>query len=165
METKTIKTTLSRDFMGFNKGTTILYDKNLMESNGGDVIICIVVDTENTYCHVLNNSNGIPVNNSEKEYINEIILVQRLILTLNLKISPVYLLSSLEMGMDTGENEDDPDEETIIVKLKQINEASLISAWDEFCSKYGVNYYALNEGRADKDDIAEITINDAKKWV
>jgi hypothetical protein len=37
-------------------------------------------------------------------------------------------------------------------------------AWDEFCEKYGINYYCMNEGLADSDDTTSIELTDAIKW-
>lgn len=35
--------------------------------------------------------------------------------------------------------------------------------WDEFCEKYGINEWCINEG-ADRDSTKEIFVNDAKKY-
>jgi len=36
--------------------------------------------------------------------------------------------------------------------------------WDEFCSKYGINYYCMNEGLVNRDDTIAILLSDALAW-
>jgi hypothetical protein len=50
------------------------------------------------------------------------------------------------------------------VKLGEVLDAPLIGAWDELCSKYGINEWCLNEGRADSEDTIEVSYSDAKRW-
>ena len=51
----------------------------------------------------------------------------------------------------------------IKITLEQISKANYVTAWDKFCTKYGYNYYCLNEG-ADADSEVEITLEDAENW-
>lgn len=37
-------------------------------------------------------------------------------------------------------------------------------AWPEFCDKYGVNIWCMNEGLADRETTYMITLDDAIKW-
>jgi len=37
-------------------------------------------------------------------------------------------------------------------------------AWDEYCETYGVNVWCLNEGLADGDELANITLEEARAW-
>lgn len=50
------------------------------------------------------------------------------------------------------------------VKLGDVLDAPLMSAWERMCKKYGINEWCLNEGRADKDDTIEITLEDAELY-
>ena len=52
----------------------------------------------------------------------------------------------------------------VTVKLGDVLDAPLMSAWDRMCEKYGINEWCLNEGRADKDDTIEITLEDAELY-
>ena len=51
----------------------------------------------------------------------------------------------------------------VSVKLGDISRANYINAWDNFCDKYGYNYYCINEG-ADSDSKVEISLADAESW-
>jgi len=55
------------------------------------------------------------------------------------------------------------DEIKINITLGEISKARYVSAWDNFCDKYGYNYYCINEG-ADINNKVEITLEDAEKW-
>jgi len=48
----------------------------------------------------------------------------------------------------------------VFVKLKELSDSGY---WDEFCDKYGYDYYAMNEG-ADPDVTYPISIGDAIKY-
>jgi hypothetical protein len=52
----------------------------------------------------------------------------------------------------------------VIVKLGDVLDAPLMSAWERMCEKYEINEWCLNEGRADKDDTIEITLEDAELY-
>lgn len=52
----------------------------------------------------------------------------------------------------------------VTVKLGDVLDAPLMSAWERMCEKYGINEWCLNEGRADKDDTIEITLEDAELY-
>ena len=51
----------------------------------------------------------------------------------------------------------------IIVTLREISDAPLLNAWDQFCDKYGYSYYCVKEG-ADPSTEIQISFDDAKKW-
>ena len=50
----------------------------------------------------------------------------------------------------------------VTVKMKDILNAPLISAWDRFCEKYGCNEWAFNEGLGDNNTTVKISLSDAK---
>jgi hypothetical protein len=50
----------------------------------------------------------------------------------------------------------------IKVTLGDIMDAPLIGSWTYICEKYGINEWCLNEGRAEKEDTIEISLNDAE---
>lgn len=52
----------------------------------------------------------------------------------------------------------------VVVKLSDVLNAPLLSAWTLMCEKYGINEWCLNEGRADGDDTVEISLKDAECW-
>lgn len=51
----------------------------------------------------------------------------------------------------------------VSIKLRDIIDCNYMSAWEEFCDKYGYNYYCVNEGADDNDEV-RITVEDAKNW-
>jgi hypothetical protein len=51
----------------------------------------------------------------------------------------------------------------IEVTLGQVSNAPLISAWDEFCKRYGWNPYCLNEG-FDRNNKQTISLEEAERW-
>lgn len=52
----------------------------------------------------------------------------------------------------------------VTVKLGDVLDAPSMSAWESMCEKYGINEWCLNEGRADRDDTVEISLDDAELW-
>lgn len=52
----------------------------------------------------------------------------------------------------------------VTVKLGDVLDAPLMSAWKRMCEKYGINEWCINEGRADRDDTIEITLEDAELY-
>lgn len=36
--------------------------------------------------------------------------------------------------------------------------------WSDYCDKYGINPYCINEGRMDSTDEVEISYEDAMNW-
>lgn len=56
---------------------------------------------------------------------------------------------------------EEPEEERVTVSLGQLSQSH---HWEEFCTRYGYNYYCLNEG-ANKKSKVEIKITDFKKWL
>ncbi|MEK6829070.1 MAG: hypothetical protein AABY15_03005 [Nanoarchaeota archaeon] len=52
----------------------------------------------------------------------------------------------------------------ITVTLGQILNAPSSGSWDDFCSKYGINEWCINEGRASSQDEVEISLADAESW-
>lgn len=49
---------------------------------------------------------------------------------------------------------------TISVSLREVSDSGY---WEEFCKKYGVNEWCINEG-ADEEAEYDILLSDAKKW-
>ena len=52
----------------------------------------------------------------------------------------------------------------VTVKLIDVLEAPLMSAWERMCKKYGINEWCINEGLADDDSTVEISLEDAKLY-
>ena len=52
----------------------------------------------------------------------------------------------------------------VTVKLKDVLNAPLMSAWERMCEKYGINEWCLNEGLADDDITVEISLEDAELY-
>jgi len=52
----------------------------------------------------------------------------------------------------------------VTVTLGQILDAPLISSWERACNTYGLNEWCINEGRADKSDTIEISLEDAELY-
>lgn len=55
-------------------------------------------------------------------------------------------------------------ETKVTVKLRDVLDAPLISAWERMCKKYGINEWCINEGLADDDSTVEISLEDAKLY-
>lgn len=53
---------------------------------------------------------------------------------------------------------------TVKLKLGDVLNAPSFNAWQEMCSKYGINEWCLNEGRAQKEDTIEVSLSDAERW-
>jgi len=52
----------------------------------------------------------------------------------------------------------------VTVKLVDVLEAPLMSAWERMCKKYGINEWCINEGLADDDSTVEISLEDAELY-
>ena len=48
------------------------------------------------------------------------------------------------------------------VSLKELLDSNY---WEEYCKKYGVNVYCINEGLADSETLVEIDFEDAQSWL
>ena len=52
----------------------------------------------------------------------------------------------------------------ITVKLIEVLNAPLMSAWERMCEKYEINEWCINEGLADDNSTVEITLEDAELY-
>lgn len=52
-------------------------------------------------------------------------------------------------------------EPTVIVTIRDIFNAH---HWDDFCDKYGMNPYAVNEGLVSMGDTVSISLTDCISW-
>lgn len=50
------------------------------------------------------------------------------------------------------------------VTLGDVSSAPYWQAWELMCTKYGINEWCLNEGRAASDDTISISLEDAIHW-
>lgn len=53
---------------------------------------------------------------------------------------------------------------TVKTTLGEILHAPYINSWDDFCEKYGYSEWCINEGRAEEDEVVEISLQDAKRY-
>lgn len=52
----------------------------------------------------------------------------------------------------------------IIATLGEILDAPVLGSWDKFCEKRGWHVWILNEGQADKNETAELDIEEAQEY-
>ncbi len=52
----------------------------------------------------------------------------------------------------------------IEVEFGDILDAPLYDSWDDFCDKYGINVWCINEGLAERNTTIKVDIKDAKRW-
>ena len=50
----------------------------------------------------------------------------------------------------------------IVVTAREIMDAPLISSWDHFCDRQGINPWCINEGLMDDDETFELTEEEAR---
>lgn len=53
---------------------------------------------------------------------------------------------------------------SVTVKLIDVLNAPLMSAWSLMCEKYRINEYCINEGLADNESTIEISLEDAELY-
>lgn len=53
----------------------------------------------------------------------------------------------------------------VTVRMVDILRSNNPMAWEQFCSKYGINEWCFNEGRADDSDTVQITEKEKNIWV
>ncbi|MBK7380435.1 MAG: hypothetical protein IPJ03_16680 [Ignavibacteriales bacterium] len=54
-----------------------------------------------------------------------------------------------------------PSEIIITVKMGEILDSD---NWEDYCYRYGINEWCINEGRADRDTEVQISLADAMEW-